>query len=346
MSEITFKPAVRENVGLLISIAGGTGSGKTMSAMRLASGIVGTGNKFAVIDTEARRALHYADQFKFDHADLHPPFRPDTYADAIQAADKAGYKAIVVDSGSHVWNGDGGVLDWAEEELDRMAGDDWKKRDSCKMASWIRPKCSHKQMVQRLLQVRAHLILCLRAEEKIEMKRNDQGKMEIISKEGPTGLHGWFPVCEKNLPYEMTASFLLLATRPGIPNPIKLEAQHRALFPLDQPITEESGRLIARWAAGETIGAQTQPPSQPPTTGKAAPNPEGIALKRKLWATCAPVHGCALDAKGTEQQVSKFEIFLIENCGVGDSEEVKTMTNDRLREIVAKAETEVAKLPT
>ena len=60
-----FKPAIRENVGLLIGLAGGTGSGKTFSAMRLASGIA-NGKKFAVIDTEAGRAKHYADQFSFD----------------------------------------------------------------------------------------------------------------------------------------------------------------------------------------------------------------------------------------------------------------------------------------
>ena len=81
----SFRPAVRENVGLLIGLAGGTSSGKTKSAMRLASGISG-GKPFAVIDTENRRALHYADEFKFEHLDLRPPFRPETYAGAIEAA--------------------------------------------------------------------------------------------------------------------------------------------------------------------------------------------------------------------------------------------------------------------
>ncbi len=49
---ITFRRAVRENVGLVIGIAGPSGSGKTYSAMRLAAGISG-GKPFAVIDTEA-----------------------------------------------------------------------------------------------------------------------------------------------------------------------------------------------------------------------------------------------------------------------------------------------------
>lgn len=254
---VDFRRALRENVGLLIGLAGSSGSGKTYTAMRLASGIA-NGKPFAVIDTEARRALHYADQFKFDHCEVHAPFRPGAYAEAILAADKAGYPAILVDSMSHEWAGEGGVLDWQEDELDRMAGQDWAKRERVKMAAWIAPKKAHKAMVQRLLQVRSHLILCFRAEEKLEMVKNAQGKTEIVKKAGVTGLDGWFPICEKNLPYELTASFLLMASRPGIPLPIKLQEQHRKLFPLDKPITEESGRLIAQWAAGAKTSPTTE----------------------------------------------------------------------------------------
>ena len=244
-----FRPAVRENVNLLISVAGGTGSGKTYTALRLASGMA-EGKRFCVIDTEAGRAKHYADQFDFDHGELNPPFRPNAYIEAIKAADKAGYSVIVVDSASHEHAGDGGLLDWQEEELQRMAGDDWKKRESCKMAAWIKPKTEHKKFISQLLQVRAHLILCFRAQEQIEMVRNDKGKTEIRPKQGPTGLNGWHPICEKNLPFEMTASFLLLADNPGIPHPIKLQEQHKSAFEPGKQITEETGRRLAEWANG------------------------------------------------------------------------------------------------
>lgn len=244
----TFRPAVRENVGLLIGLAGGTGSGKTFSAMRLAAGIAGD-KRFAVIDTEAGRAKHYADRFKFDHGDLAPPFSPDRYSQAIKAADDAKYPVIVVDSASHVHAGDGGLLDMHEAELERMAGSDYKKREACKMAAWIKPKSQHKAMVNRLLQIRAHLILCFRAEEKVEPVYVD-GKMKMVPKKSRTGKDGWIPICEKNLPFEMTCSFLLLSDRPGVPEPIKLEEQHRALFPSDKPINEDTGRALAAWAAG------------------------------------------------------------------------------------------------
>jgi hypothetical protein len=218
--------------------------------MRIASGIVGPGNRFVVIDTEARRALHYADKFAFDYCEISAPFTPDTYAEAIHAADAAGYKAIVVDSVSHEWAGEGGILDWQENELNRMAGDDWKKRETCKMAAWIKPKMSHKKMVQRLLQVKAHLILCFRAEEKVKMEKDDKGKMQIV----PIGLQ---PICDKSMPYELTVSFLLSSDKPGIPDPLKLQEQHKAIFPLNQTLDERSGAAIAEWAKGSTPKAET-----------------------------------------------------------------------------------------
>ena len=247
---IVFTRAVRENVPLLLGFSGGTGSGKTYSALRVANGLCG-GKRFAVIDTESGRAQHYADDFDFDHADLKAPFRPDAYLDAIVSAEAAGYPVVVVDSMSHVWAGDGGVLDWHEDELDRMAGGDWSKRESRKMAAWIKPKLAHKRMVQRLLQLRTHVILCFRAEPKVDMVKDEKGKMVIVAKHSLAGLDGWIPVCEKMLPFELTASFLLMAAAPGVPRPIKLPRQLAPFFPLDKPITEAAGAGMASWAGGE-----------------------------------------------------------------------------------------------
>jgi hypothetical protein len=212
--------------------------------MQIAQGLCGD-KPFAVIDTEAGRAKHYADDFRFDHGDLAAPFTPARYADAIEAADAAKYPVIVVDSASHEHAGDGGLLDMHDAEFERMGS-----RESAKMAAWIKPKSEHKRMVQRLLQVRAHVILCFRAEEKIEIAKDAQGKTIVRPKASLTGLDGWIPVCEKTLPYELTLSFLLTADAPGLPKPIKLQEQHRALVPLDKPLTAETGRLLGEWAAG------------------------------------------------------------------------------------------------
>jgi len=273
---ITFRRAVRENVPLIIGIAGASGSGKTYSAMRLASGIA-QGKPFAVLDTEAGRAKHYAGEFTFDHADLRPPFRPSAYREAIEAADKAGYPVIVVDSCSHEHAGDGGLLDWHDEELDRMAGQDYKRRDSCTMAAWIKPKGDHKKFISKLLQLRSHLILCFRAEQKIEMKRGENGKMEIVPKQIASGFSDWIPICEKNMLYELTASFLLVPGKPGIPHPIKLQEQLRKVMDLGKPLSEDVGLQLARWAKGENkpepqaAGTGERPVSTPQASDRSAP---------------------------------------------------------------------------
>jgi hypothetical protein len=252
-----FRPAARENVSLLVGIAGASGSGKTYSAMLLARGMSG-GKRFAVIDTEAGRAKHYADRFEFDHGDLQAPFAPSRYAEAIAAADAAGYPVIVVDSASHEHAGDGGILDMQEAEHKRMGGG-----ENTKMASWIKPKGEHKRMVQKLLQVRAHIVLCFRAESKIEIVK-DGNKTVVRPKQTLVSLDGWIPICEKSLPFELTASFLLTPDRPGIPKPIKLQEQHRSFFPTDKPITEESGAQLAAWARGGVARTSTAVVEQQP----------------------------------------------------------------------------------
>lgn len=240
-----FRDAVRADISLLILLAGGTGSGKTESAMRLATGLSG-GRPFAVIDTENGRALHKADDYKFQHAALDEPFTPERYAEAVKAAGAAGYPVIVIDSGSHEYEGVGGVLDSQAAEFERM-----ERRESARMASWIEPKRRHKRFVQELLRSPAHVILCLRAEDKIEVVKVD-GRTVVRPKETLTGAEGWVPICEKRLPFEATISLLLTADAPGVPKPVKLERRHEALIPLDQPLTEDTGRALAAWAAGKT----------------------------------------------------------------------------------------------
>jgi hypothetical protein len=202
-----FREARRENVPLLLGVAGGTGSGKTYSALLIARGLA-NGQPFAIVDTENGRAKHYADLFpEMRHGEIHAPFRPDKYADAIIAgADQ--YPVVVVDSMSHEWAGDGGCLDWHDDLMD---GDQRKN-----LSAWIEPKKAHKRMVTRLLQVGAHVVLAFRAEPKVEAIR-ENGQTRIVPKPSLTGLDGWLPITEKMLPYELTASFLLMADAPGVP---------------------------------------------------------------------------------------------------------------------------------
>lgn len=241
MNAFVYAPAVRRNTHVLIALAGASGSGKTYSALELATGLAGEQGKIAVLDTEADRALHYADRFEFDHCNLTPPFTPDRYREAIVAAEQAGYAVIVIDSMSHEHDGEGGLTEMAEQEL-------LKRRDGNSAAAWALPKAKHKRLMNRLLQIRSHLVFCLRAEDKIKMvKVFDERRQREITTVEPAG---WQPVCEKRFMFEMTASFILTPDNPGVPTPIKLQEQHRPAFSKGNAIGRESGRRIANWAAG------------------------------------------------------------------------------------------------
>ncbi len=326
---ITFRRAVRENVGLVIGLAGPSGGGKTLSAMRLAAGM--SGNKpFAVIDTEAGRAKHYAGSFTFDHADLVAPFNPKAYAEAIKAADEAGYSVIVVDSCSHEHAGEGGLIDMHEDELERMAGDDYKKRDACKMTAWIKPKTDHKRFVSRLLQVHAHLILCFRAEQKVDIVRGQDGRMEMQPKKLASGFSDWIPICEKNLLYELTASFLLTPDAPGIPKPIKLQQQMRDFMDLRQPIDETVGTKMAAWAAGaspKTEGAASGAPEEkqpvaPPVAGTPSNSDEPECF---VWQWGQKYKGVRI----VEIPFKVLELFRDNNNCPPDQREAAVMELDR-----------------
>ncbi|WP_276200349.1 AAA family ATPase [Chelatococcus sp. XZ-Ab1] len=252
----TFAPARREQVGLLIALAGASGSGKTFSALRLARGMSPEG-KIAFIDTEARRGLHYADRFQFMHADMRPPFRPERFIEGIRAAEAAGAEVVIIDSASHEYDGEGGIMDWA---------DDLAEKGVKSPGNWKEPKLAHKKMMNALLQCRASLIFCLRADEKIEIVR-ENGKTQVRPL-------GWVPICEKRFMYEMTASFTLTPDRPGIPQfdlPHKLQDQHRNMFPAGRPISEEAGRMLAAWARGGSVNPAAPSRSSSQAAETAAP---------------------------------------------------------------------------
>lgn len=285
---IEFRPAVREGLGIFIGLAGESGSGKTWSAMALAQGIVGRGNRFAVVDTESRRARHYADDFTFDLYELNAPYSSARYEEAVTAAYTAGYKAIVVDSATHEHDGEGGYLDFQQAKLDQLVAryldkyptaKEWEVREKLTPSSWIQPKRARKNMMYRMIACSSSvpIIFCFRAEEKVFATKD--GK--LVAQNPPK----WQPVCGKGMPYEMTVSFLLHADRPGYPIPIKLAAKVKDLFPLDQPLDEASGRKIAAWARGAAAAKAPEPAQAQASQPAAAPSgetPKTAPTKRDL----------------------------------------------------------------
>ena len=257
---VTFRPAVRGQTPILLGLAGPSRSGKTYSALRVALGLAGGDPaRVFVVDTESGRARQYVERFgRFMHLDLGAPFISERYLDAVSAAEQAGAQVIIVDSMSHEHEGPGGILEQHEDELRRMAGDDWQKRERVKFAAWIKPKRGHNRFVNTVLQVSCHMIFCFRAKDKLALVRNDKGKQEPVSL-------GWQPICADRFEYEMSGMLVLPEGARGVPD---LQAQATGLRePLDRmlepgkPLDEHVGKRLAHWSQGEAPTAGEAPPA-------------------------------------------------------------------------------------
>lgn len=232
MSDFTFelKPAKKEAIPALISLWGRSGSGKTYSAILFARGLVGANGKIAIIDTENGRAKFYSELGGgWFHLDLQPPFTTEKYSAAFKFCEEQGADAIVVDSMSHVWEGEGGVLDKAEE----VGGYGLNKFKA--------PKLAHKRMTNKLIRSAIPVIFCIRAKDAIQQV--GRGKdMKIVAL-------GWQPIAEKNFIFEMTLDLHMtkdghydLETSKTVP-----EALRHAVKP-DGIVNEAMGRAVAEWA--------------------------------------------------------------------------------------------------
>jgi AAA domain len=238
-----FRPAVRENTPLIIGIAGPTKSGKTYSALRLATGLA-NGGTIAMINAEGLRGHQYADSFKYVTCDLAPPFRPLSYTESLKAAAALKPAVVIIDSVSHMHDGPGGILEWHEEILDRMAGQDRGKRDKCTFTAWVEPKASENQFIYAMLEMKCPVILSLRAKEKIK----------IVPGKSPLDL-GWQPIVGERVAFETIFTLMLTPHCKGAPD-LSLSDMREpfdTLIPKNGQLSEQTGQMLATWASGGTV---------------------------------------------------------------------------------------------
>lgn len=202
MSIFKIEEARREGARLVLGFGGISGGGKTATALQVAWGMANyDSKKVGFICTENRRGRLYSDALKdaqgnihrFLIGDLQPPFSPARYIEAIQEFVKAGVEVLVIDSVSHEWEGQGGC-----EDIAHAPGRDGQ---TPKNPRWNDAKREHKSFMNALLQSPVHVIVCLRAREKVKLVKNN-GKTEYE----PQGV---LPIQEKNFTFELTASMML-----------------------------------------------------------------------------------------------------------------------------------------
>lgn len=166
MSQNMFQRATRTKGRLRLGLVGPPGSGKTFSALRIAvrllKGSEGGNGRIAFIDSEHGSASLYVDEdnpdggtFDFDVVDLaewRGKFRVENYLKAISGAKDAGYRVLVIDSLSHAWAGEGGILEFVDSKSGSSFSNGW--RDAT-------PK--HNRLVDAILSYPGHVIVCLRS---------------------------------------------------------------------------------------------------------------------------------------------------------------------------------------
>src|SRR4051812_16333760 len=153
MTAMTFTKATRKRSKLRLAVGGPSGSGKTTAALRIAKGL---GGRVALIDTERGSASLYSDQFEFDVLELDPPYTPERFIAAIDAAESAGYDVCIIDSATHVWDGAGGCLEMNEKlAVAKYKNNTW--------SAWSETTPRYRAFIDRLLQSRMHVIITMRS---------------------------------------------------------------------------------------------------------------------------------------------------------------------------------------
>jgi hypothetical protein len=224
MSALQLKTATRRKTKLRLSIAAPTGFGKTYSALLLAYGMTQDWEKVAVIDTENGSADLYAHLGPYQTITLEPPFSPARYIEAIKICEQAGIEVLILDSITHVWHGQGGILEYK----DSLGG---------RYQDWAKATPLYQQWLNAILHSSCHVICTMRKKQAYSMvTENNRTKVEKAGLEDQI---------REGFDYEMTIAFDIINDS----NMVKVSKDRTQLF-TGKPefkITPNTGEMIRDW---------------------------------------------------------------------------------------------------
>ena len=268
MSGFKHRHGERTASQLMLSITGPSGGGKTLSALRLAQGMLAViGGKIFIIDSDGGKCNEYAPPtgekadpakftFDFESVELGPPYSSLRYREAIMYCSRQGAGIVVVDQMSYEHDGEGGYLEFGDEEAKRVG--------KSYGANWRAPKQDRRKLMQSFAQSRANLILLFRAEEKLDWKEKTRNEDKSGKKSEPRPL-GWMPVGGNAFCYEMNAGLVLEPASDGVfvADPKSLTNEQKMVFKVRSyfkpllakagQIDEELGRKMALWSTGGKV---------------------------------------------------------------------------------------------
>ena len=233
---MSFTKATRKKANWRMALTGVSGSGKTLGALYIGYGMTGDWSKVALIDTEHGRAQFYADRSdlgigEFLYSELTPPFSPERYIEAARegAAAVGEGGVLIVDSLSHAWNAEGGVLDIQQ----RIANSGKAGMNS--YTAWADAGKEQNNLINVLFSLPCHVIVTMRVKTEYALEVNERGKQQPVKL-------GLTPVQRADMEYEFDT--VLSINREHIATANK---DVTFLDKYGQVITPELGRQIAGW---------------------------------------------------------------------------------------------------
>ena len=232
---VQIRKARRSATKLRLLLNGPSGSGKTYGGLLVAKGM--GCQRVVVIDTEQGSSDLYDSLLDFDVIDLTPPFTPEAYIEAIDAAEKAGADCIIVDSISHEWNGKGGCLELVDEiARAKFKGNTW--------SAWSELTPRHRAFIDRMLRSSAHVIATARSKTETAQV-DDHGRKKVVKL-------GMRVESRDGVEYEFGTVFDLVHD-----GHFAVASKDRSgLFKGDpKPLSVETGKAFADWLASGTPAA-------------------------------------------------------------------------------------------
>jgi len=238
MAKMQFKTAKRDQVYIKAIITGPSGSGKSYSALRVATGIAEAANvpagaggqKIAYIGSEGTRNSYYADEFGYDLIDL-DVFSIDTYMEAVDLAISSGYKVLIIDSLTHVWT-------WVNEQVNN-------EPRLTSFQAWGKWKPKHRKLMEKILFSPIHVVATARGKDEYVMEEKN-------GKQSPKKV-GMGAQQDKDIQYEYTVAFMLDQDS----HIAHAEKDNTHLFEINEVLTEKSGEKLVAWAnKGDAPAAQ------------------------------------------------------------------------------------------
>lgn len=229
-----FHKAERKQAKMRIGVFGSSGSGKTFGSLVMARGLASAWNKICLIDTENGSGDLYSHLGDYNVLTLKSPFSPEKYIEAIAYCEKMEMEVIIIDSITHEWAGEGGILD----EADRIG-----KTAKNAFTIWGQLTPRHNKFIGKILFANAIVIACGRSKQDYvinEVEKNGR-KVSIPEKIGLKA------ITREGFDYEMTVSFDLDITHYAVST-----KDRTGLFQDKAPmlLTEETGKKLAEWNAG------------------------------------------------------------------------------------------------